>query len=82
MDDRYGGLTIDGKRLIKDLKVSELKIELEQRGLAKNGVKKDLVQRLSIVSDEKFVNGPSLHVCFSFFGAASVYPRHILFLIP
>ncbi|XP_071529266.1 uncharacterized protein [Panulirus ornatus] len=46
MGDRARSLTIDGVRLIKDLKVVELKAELERRGLSKSGSKKELVERL------------------------------------
>lgn len=50
MGDRARSLTIDGVRLIKDLKVVELKAELERRGLSKSGSKKELVERLRSVS--------------------------------
>ncbi|MPC33148.1 hypothetical protein E2C01_026491 [Portunus trituberculatus] len=50
MGDRARSLTIDGVRLIKDLKVVELKAELERRGLTKSGSKKELQERLRSVS--------------------------------
>lgn len=50
MGDRARSLTIDGVRLIKDLKVVELKAELERRGLTKSGSKKELQERLCSVS--------------------------------
>ncbi|RXG73743.1 hypothetical protein Avbf_00926 [Armadillidium vulgare] len=53
MGDRFGNLTIDGDRFIKDLKVIELRAELEQRGLSKYGNKKELVQRLSIFEENR-----------------------------
>lgn len=46
MGDRPKNVTLDGVRLIKDLKVVELKAELERRGLSKSGSKKDLIERL------------------------------------
>lgn len=50
MGDRARSLTIDGVRAIRDLKVVELKAELERRGLSKSGSKKELVERLRSVS--------------------------------
>lgn len=50
MGDSFHNLRIDGGKFIKDLKVVELKIALEKRGLSKLGNKKELTQRLSIVS--------------------------------
>ncbi len=38
------------ERLLSDLKVAELRIELEKRGLDKTGVKQNLVDRLKEVS--------------------------------
>jgi len=46
MGDKSKGITIDGVRLLKDLKVVELKAELGKRSLSKSGSKKDLVERL------------------------------------
>lgn len=40
----------DIKKLISELKVSELKTELEKLGLDKNGVKAVLIERLEKVS--------------------------------
>ena len=57
MGDRYGNVTIDGIHRIKDLKVVDLKRELEQRGLNKYGNKKELIQRLSIVSSVNLMTG-------------------------
>ena len=50
MGDRPKNVTIDGVRLIKDLKVVELKAELERRNLSKSGSKKELIERLRSVS--------------------------------
>ncbi|XP_076037487.1 uncharacterized protein LOC143022952 [Oratosquilla oratoria] len=46
MGDSTKNLTIDGERLIKDLKVAELKAELEKRKQSKSGSKKELIERL------------------------------------
>lgn len=40
---------IEVKKVITELKVSELKVELEKRGLDKNGVKAALIERLEKV---------------------------------
>lgn len=45
-----GTATLPDGRLVDSLKVVELKKELEVLGLDKNGLKKDLVRRLSAVT--------------------------------
>lgn len=49
MADSGGDLRIGGK-LLKDLRVKDLKEELEKRRLLKNGTKTQLVARLKSVS--------------------------------
>ena len=63
MGDRPKNVTLDGVRLIKDLKVVELKAELERRGLSKSGSKKDLIERLRSVSEEMNLAGSLVTVC-------------------
>ena len=50
MEDIIRNLTVDEGKLAKDLKLEDLKAELEKRGLSKLGTKKDLLKRLAIVS--------------------------------
>ena len=55
MDDTARNLTVAGGKCITELKVTELKAELENRGQNKYGNKKELVERLRGVSICAFV---------------------------
>lgn len=54
-------ITLPDGRLVDSLKVAELKKELEVLGLDKNGLKKDLVKRLSEVCFICAFNDTYLH---------------------
>lgn len=54
MADRGRELYVSGKP-ISSLRVVDLKLELEKRSLPKSGSKKDLLERLRLVSFIKFI---------------------------
>ncbi|VDK37573.1 unnamed protein product [Taenia asiatica] len=60
-----GAATLPDGRLVDSLKVVELKKELEVLGLDKNGLKKDLVRRLSAALSDPVNIQPSSEVEFS-----------------
>ncbi|KAL5970732.1 C-Jun-amino-terminal kinase-interacting protein 3 [Taenia solium] len=60
-----GTATLPDGRLVDSLKVVELKKELEVLGLDKNGLKKDLVRRLSAALSDPVNMQPSSEVGFS-----------------
>lgn len=57
-----GNVTLPDGRLVDSLKVVELKKELEVLGLDKNGLKKDLVRRLSAALSDSVTSQPSSEV--------------------